>query len=72
MQLRQDQYGRQRIDAPEAAQPPDRFAIGRTLSDLCELAIQRHEPRLRVIDGQQIVVDDRPLGGVRPRQTLDP
>ena len=33
---------------------------------------QLQQPRLRVINGEQIVIDDGPLGGVRPREAIDP
>ncbi len=72
MQLREDQHGRQRVDAPKTPQPADRLAIRLGLRDLRQPGIKLQQPRLGVIDGQQIIVDDGALGSVRPRQTVDP
>ena len=58
MQLREDQHRRQRIDAAETAQPPDRLPIRLGLRDLRQPGIQLHEPGVGVIDRQQVIVDD--------------
>ena len=56
----------------ETPQPPDRLPIRLGLRDLRQPGIELHEPRLGLIDRQQVVVDDDALGGMRPRQTVDP
>jgi hypothetical protein len=45
---------------------------GLGLGDLRQPGIQLQQPRLGVIDGHQIVVDDDPLGVVCPREAMDP
>jgi hypothetical protein len=72
MQLRQDQHGRQRIDAAETPQPRHRLAIAICLRHLRETLVEFGEPRLELIDRQQIIVDDRALGRVPPRERVDP
>jgi hypothetical protein len=58
MQLRQNnEHRRQRIDAAEASQSTDRGLIRFARSGLNQPGIQLQQPRLGVIDGQQIVVD---------------
>ena len=51
---------------------PTGSRYGSRLGDLRQARVQLQQARLRVIDRQQIVVDHRALGRVRPRQTVDP
>ena len=62
VQLRQDQDGRQGVDAPEAAQPRDRLSVRIRLRDLRQAGVEFDEPRLDLIDGQQVVLDHDALG----------
>src|SRR5882762_3346566 len=72
MQLCQDQNRRQRIDPTEAPQPRHGFAIRLALRDVGQPRIEFGEPRLELIDRQQIIVDDDALRRLRPLQTVDP
>jgi hypothetical protein len=49
MQLRQDQHGRQRVDAPEAAQPLDRLTIRVRLREVRQPRVELDQSRLQMI-----------------------
>ena len=69
MQLGQDQDRRQRVDPAEAPQPADRFAIRLASAAISvSRASSSIEPRLELIDRQQIIVDDHALRRLRPRR----
>ena len=57
---------------PKAPQPAHRFPIRIGVRHRDQLRIQLHQPGLEVVDRQQVVVDDDPVGRVWPRQTIDP
>jgi hypothetical protein len=63
MHLRQDQDGGQRLDPAETPQPRHRLAIGIRVRDL-------GEPCVELINRQEIVVDDRALSGMGPRELI--
>ena len=57
---------------PEAAQPAHRLPIRLGGGHGGQLRIQLHQPGFEVVDRQQVVVHDHPVGRMRPRQTIDP
>ena len=72
VQLRQQQHRRQRVDSPKAPQPAHRFAIRFGARHRRQLRVQLSEPRIEVVDRQQVVLDDHPVRRMRPTQTIDP
>src|SRR5262252_8701333 len=72
MQLGENEYRRQRIDASEAPQPADWRSVRLTPGDLGQARIQFQQPCYRVIDRQLVVINDRPFGRLRPREAVDP
>jgi hypothetical protein len=65
--LGEEDHGRQGVDAPEAAQPADRLAIGRVLGERRDLLVQLGLVGERLLEGKQARVE-RPLqrGQVEP------
>ena len=72
VQLGQHHHRRQRLDPPEAPQPPHRVLVGCSRCDGGQLGVELPQPRVEVIDRQQIVIHHDPFGRVLPCQAVDP
>lgn len=72
MQLGDDGDRGQRVDAAKAPQPGHRFRVRRVRVEFREASVEIGEPRLHLIDRQEIVANDVLFGRVIPRQRLQP
>ena len=72
MKLGDDDHGRQRVDPAKAPQPSHRLPVWLGLCDLVQRRVQFRQPRLKLLNGQQVIIGDPSVSRMVPREAAQP